>query len=89
MALGAKRSMVVGLVMKQGLSLTAAGVVVGTLLSAGAAKAVSGALYGISAADPMTWIGATITLFAVAAVANAVPARRAAIVDPSSALRSE
>jgi predicted permease len=89
MALGAKRSMVVGLVMKQGLGLTAVGVVVGSFLSAGAAKAVSGALYGISAADPITWIGATITLFAVAAVANAVPARRAAIVDPSSALRSE
>ena len=89
MALGAKRSMVVGLVMKQGLSLTAVGVVVGAFLSAGAANAVSGALYGISAADPITWIGATITLFAVAAVANAVPARRAAVVDPSSALRSE
>jgi predicted permease len=89
MALGAKRSMVVALVMKQGLGLTAVGVVVGAFLSAGAAKAVSGALYGISAADPITWIGATITLFAVAAVANAVPARRAAVVDPSSALRSE
>jgi predicted permease len=89
MALGAKRSMVVGLVMKQGLALTAAGVVVGTLLSAGAAKAVAGALYGISPADPVTWIGAIITLFTVAAVANAVPARRASVVDPSRALRAD
>jgi putative ABC transport system permease protein len=81
--------MVVGLVMKQGLGLTAVGVAVGTLLSAGAAVAVSGALYGISGADPITWIGAIVTLFAVAALANAVPARRASVVDPSSALRSE
>ncbi len=89
MALGAKRSMVVGLVMKQGLALTGVGVVVGALLSAGAAKAVSGALYGISPADPVTWVGAIVTLFAVASLANAIPARRAAVVDPSRALRSE
>jgi ABC-type antimicrobial peptide transport system permease subunit len=50
---------------------------------------VSGALYGIGYLDPVTWIGAIITLFTVAALANAVPARRAAIVDPSAALRSE
>ena len=89
MALGARRGMVVGLVMKQGLGLTAAAVAVGALLSAGAAKVVAGALYGISPADPLTWFGAIVTLFTVAAMANAVPARRAAIVDPSHALRSE
>jgi putative ABC transport system permease protein len=89
MALGAGRTAVVGLVMRQGFVLTMVGVVVGALLSAAAAKAVSGALYGIGYLDPVTWIGAISTLFAVACVANAVPARRAAIVDPSAALRSE
>jgi predicted permease len=89
MALGAGRSAVVGLVMRQGLVLTAVGVAIGTLLSALAAKAVSGALYGIGYLDPVTWIGAIVTLFGVAALANAVPARRAAIVDPSAALRAE
>jgi len=89
MALGAGRAAVVGLVMRQGLALTAVGVVIGTLLSALAAKAVSGALYGIGYLDPVTWIGAIVTLFGVAALANAVPARRAAIVDPSAALRAE
>jgi putative ABC transport system permease protein len=88
MALGARRRAVVGLVMRQGLGLAAAGVAAGLLLSAGAAKAVSGALYGISFLDPVTWIGAIVTLFAVAALANAVPARRAAVVDPSRALRA-
>jgi ABC-type antimicrobial peptide transport system permease subunit len=89
MALGAGRSAVVGLVMRQGFVLTTVGVVVGALLSAAAAKAVSGALYGIGYLDPVTWIGAIVTLFGVAALANAVPARRAAVVDPSAALRSE
>ena len=89
MALGAGRAAVVGLVMRQGLVLTAVGVAIGALLSALAAKAVSGALYGVGYLDPVTWIGAIVTLFGVAALANAVPARRAAIVDPSAALRSE
>ena len=89
MALGAGRTAVVGLVMRQGFVLTMVGVVVGALLSAAAAKAVSGALYGIGYLDPVTWIGAIVTLFAVAALANAIPARRAAVVDPSAALRSE
>jgi len=89
MALGARAATVVRLVMKQGLTLAGIGVAVGLLLSIGAARAVAGALYGVSYLDPITWIGATITLFSVAALANAVPARRAAVVDPSSALRSE
>jgi ABC-type antimicrobial peptide transport system permease subunit len=89
MALGARRGTVVGLVMWQGLKLAVVGVAVGALLAAGAAKAVSGALYGVGFLDPVTWIGATVTLFCVAALANAVPARRAAVVDPSSALRSD
>ena len=89
MALGARASSVVRLIMRQGLGLTAAGAAVGTLLSLGAAKAVAGALYGVGFLDPVTWIGAMVTLFAVAALANAVPARRASAVDPSSALRSE
>jgi ABC-type antimicrobial peptide transport system permease subunit len=89
MALGARATTVVGLVMKQGLGLTAIGVAVGALLSLGAAKAIAGALYGVSFLDPLTWSSAIATLFAVAVLANLVPARRAAVVDPSAALRAE
>jgi predicted permease len=89
MALGARATTVVGLVMKQGLGLTAIGVAVGALLSLGAAKAIAGALYGVSFHDPLTWSSAIATLFAVAVLANLVPARRAAVVDPSAALRAE
>jgi len=89
MALGAQPSAVVGLVMRQGLGIAAAGVGVGAVLALGAAKAVAGALYGVSFVDPLAWGAAIGSLFLVAALANLIPARRASIVDPSSALRSE
>jgi predicted permease len=89
MALGANRSSVVGLVMRQGLAIAAIGVAVGTVLSLGAAKAVASALYGVSFVDPAAWLTAIATLLTVVTVANAIPARRASVVDPSIALRSE
>jgi macrolide transport system ATP-binding/permease protein len=89
MALGAQPSAVVGLVMKQGLGIAAAGVGVGMLLALGAARAMAGALYGVSFIDPIAWGAAIGSLFLVAALANLIPARRASIVDPSSALRSD
>jgi putative ABC transport system permease protein len=89
MALGARPSAVVALVMKQGLALAAVGVGVGALLALGAAKAVAGALYGVSFVDPVAWSAAIVTLFVVSVLANLVPARRASVIDPSSALRSE
>jgi len=89
MALGANRSAVVGLVMRQGLGIAAVGVAIGTVLSLGAAKAVAGALYGVSFVDPVAWLTATVTLLTVATLANVIPARRASVVNPSIALRSE
>jgi ABC-type antimicrobial peptide transport system permease subunit len=65
------------------------GVGVGALLALGAAKAVAGALYGVSFVDPLAWSGAIVLRFTVSALANLVPARRASAVDPSGALRSE
>jgi len=89
MALGAQPSAVVGLVMRQGLGIAAVGVGVGAVLALGAAKAVAGALYGVSFVDPLAWSSAVGLLFFVAALANLLPARRASLVDPSSALRAD
>jgi predicted permease len=89
MALGAQPSTVLRLVMKQGLAVAAAGLVAGLLAAAGAARVVAGALYGIGAADPVSWAAAAVVLLGVSMVANLVPARRAARVDPSVALRVE
>jgi ABC-type antimicrobial peptide transport system permease subunit len=63
--------------------------IVGMVLAAGAAFAISGALYGIRPGDPIAWLGATALLLSVAALANLVPAKRAARVKPWLALRTD
>ena len=50
---------------------------------------MAGAFYGVSFVDPVAWLSAIAMLLTVATVANAIPARRASVVDPSIALRSE
>lgn len=52
-------------------------------------RALAAVLYGVSTADPVAWIGALTVLLAIAAVANLIPAARAARVEPTVALRSE
>ncbi len=89
MALGARPSALLGLVMRQGLGIAAIGLGVGCLLAAAAVRLLSGLLYGVSVADPLAWTIAAVALLAVAGLANLVPARRAARVDPSSALRTD
>jgi predicted permease len=89
MALGARPGAVLALVMQQGLFVAVAGLAVGCLLAAVAAQAVAGALYGVGVADPVSWVGASVVLLVVSAVANFIPAWRAARVDPSIALRTE
>ncbi len=89
MALGAKPGEVLGLIMRQGLTVAAAGAAGGAVLAIGAAKAVSGALYGVGPADPVAWAGAVGALLIVSVLANAIPARRASRVNPSIALRFE
>ncbi|HEY2434054.1 MAG TPA: ABC transporter permease [Vicinamibacterales bacterium] len=87
MALGAAPGGVLAMVMRQGLALAAAGIVAGLLLAFVAARAIAAALYGVGAGDPLAWSIAVAVLLASAALANYVPARRAARVDPSIALR--
>ena len=86
-ALGAAPGGVVAMVMRQGLTVAVAGVLLGAALAWPAAKAISAGLYGVRAFDPIAWIAATGLLLGSAAMANYAPARRAARVDPSVALR--
>jgi putative ABC transport system permease protein len=88
-ALGAHRSTVVRMVMRQGLAVALAGLVAGCLLAAGAAWMIAGVLYGVTPADPVSWLGAAAMLMLVAAIANMIPAARAARVQPTQALRTE
>jgi predicted permease len=88
-ALGAKARDVLRLIVGQGMRLTGAGLVVGILAALALARAMVGILYGVSATEPLAFIGAAVVLAAVALVATYLPARRAARVDPVIALRAE
>lgn len=89
MALGAHRSEVFALVIKEAVRLTALGVVVGLALAIAAGRGVSSMLYGVSAADPLTIVSASLLMFGAATLAGFLPARRAMHVDPMVALRYE
>jgi predicted permease len=89
MALGAERGAVLRLVVGQGLRLVAVGVALGLLASLAAARLIESQLYGVGARDPLTFAGVAALLVAVALLACLIPARRAARVDPMSALRCE
>jgi predicted permease len=89
MALGAERSRILVMVTRQGLALTGAGVVVGLALAFATSKFAEGFLYGVSSRDPVTFIGVPLVLGTVGFVASFLPARRAAKLDPMTALRYE
>jgi predicted permease len=89
MAVGAQRSQVVWMVLRDSLILTAIGVVVGVPLATLVARALASALYGVTAYDALSYWLAVVGVALVALIASIVPARRAANVDPLTALRAE
>ena len=88
MALGASPGAVVGLVLGQGLMRVVVGLVMGIRLAALLTRALSGLLYGVGATDPVAYAATVFLIVAVSTMANIVPARRAARVDPMIALRT-
>ena len=88
-ALGADRRDVMAMVLREALRLTSIGVVIGLTLAVATGRAISSVLYGVSAADPLTIVGASVLMFVAAALAAFLPARRAMRVDPMVALRYE
>ncbi len=89
MALGARQSDVMKMVMGQGLRLTAIGLGIGFVTAFGASRLLSPLLYGIGANDPATMMAVATGLAAIALTACYLPARKAMNVDPSVALRYE
>ena len=88
-ALGAQRSTILGLIVRDGLRLAALGVVIGLLLAAAATRVIAGWLFNVSPLDLTTFVGMSLVFMVVAFVASYLPARRAATADPLAALRAE
>ena len=89
MTLGADRHRVVRDVVRDGLTVTLAGLAVGVVAALAAVRVVRTLLFGVTPQDPLTLAGAAASLIAIAILACAVPASRAARVDPVIALRGE
>jgi predicted permease len=88
-ALGAQRSRVMAMVLRQAAGMLIAGLAAGLLLAYATSRIVSTLLYGVKPHDPWTMIAVTAVLLAGGLAAACIPARRAAAVDPMVALRSE
>jgi predicted permease len=88
-ALGAPRRAVLGMVVRRGLLMTAAGTAIGLVAAFALTRYLRDVLFGVEPTDPMTYALVLVSMLAVAGVASAIPARRAATVDPAIAFRSE
>ena len=88
-ALGATRRQVVRLVVTEGMTLVAVGVLTGFVLAAAVTRPLGAYLYGLDGFDPITFASVAAILAGTALVANYLPARRAARVDPLKAIRYE
>ena len=89
MALGARRSTVLAMMIRDGLRLAAVGTIAGLILAAAATRLIAGWLFDISPLDASAFIGMSSVLIVVSLVATYLPARRAAASDPLKALRAE
>jgi len=88
-ALGAERRRVVGFIVGHGMTLAAAGIVLGLVCSLGAVRLLRNMLYQVNIYDPYSFAAGGVLLAAVAFLACYLPARRAARVDPVIALRAD
>ena len=89
MALGADTGDVLRLILRQGMALTGIGLAVGLVAAVAATRVVASMLFEVKASDPATYIGVALLLGVVSLAASYIPARRAARVDPVSALRQD
>ena len=88
-ALGASRGAVLGMVVRRGLVMATVGTTIGVVAAFALTRYLRDVLFGVEPSDPVTYGVVIISMLAVSALASAIPARRAATVDPAIAFRSE
>ena len=89
MAIGARRTEVIGMIMRQSLAIVLTGCAIGLLLAIAVTRTMTSLLFGVGAADPATISGVFTIVMVIAALATYIPARRAATADPLLTLRVE
>jgi putative ABC transport system permease protein len=89
MAVGAEAKDVIGLVMRQGMTQTALGLVFGTIFALAVSRLLAALLFDVKPRDPLIFSGIVAVLLVTAVLACWIPALRAAAVDPIEAMRSE
>jgi putative ABC transport system permease protein len=89
LALGASRGHILALIVRQGMTLTGLGILLGLFGAVAASQAIVTLLFGVSRLDPITYLGVIAVLVGVSVIACWLPARRATKVDPLVALRYE
>jgi putative ABC transport system permease protein len=88
-ALGASRPAILRMVMGEGASMAAIGIVIGVIIAAAATRGLATLLFGVSRFDPVSYVAVAVLMLAVSALACWLPARRAARIDPAITLRAE
>jgi putative ABC transport system permease protein len=88
-ALGGQARDIAGLIVRQGMRVALTGLAIGLLSALALGRVMTGLLFGVTAADPLTFTAAGVVLAAVALAACYLPARRAMRIDPVTALRNE
>ncbi len=89
MALGAAPRAVLGMVLRNAMAMTLAGIAIGAVAALGTTRLLRSMLFGVDASDPVTFVSVAVLLGAVALLASYLPARRATQVDPMVVLRYE
>jgi ABC-type antimicrobial peptide transport system permease subunit len=89
LALGARVQNVTGMFVRQGLALSGIGAICGLAAALALTRLMRSLLFEVSAADPLTYVGASAVLVLAAAIGSYIPARRATRVDPLEAIRAE
>jgi putative ABC transport system permease protein len=89
LALGAHPAAVLGMIVRQAVTLAGSGAIVGVAVAAAVTPLMASQLFGVPAIDPLTFVTVPLLLVAIATVAAVVPGRRAMLVDPMTALRYE